>query len=171
MTDISTNARTDSFAYGSGHIQPNRAMDPGLVYDLSNDDYLNFLCSIGYNETLIGPFLDEGHHYKCQHKASLRYFNYPSISEPHLKAGTAVTFKRKVTNVGPPGTYSVSVRHPTGASVTVHPMSLTFQRAGQEKSFKVTIRGEYASDGVAFGGMSWSDGKRYVRSPVAVHVY
>lgn len=31
------------FTYGSGHIQPNRAMDPGLVYDLSIYDFLDFL--------------------------------------------------------------------------------------------------------------------------------
>ncbi|WP_216668117.1 hypothetical protein, partial [Proteus mirabilis] len=41
------------FNYGNGHIRPNRAMDPGLVYDLTTKDYLNFLCSLGYNETQI----------------------------------------------------------------------------------------------------------------------
>ncbi|KAL0398923.1 UNVERIFIED_CONTAM: Subtilisin-like protease SBT5.4 [Sesamum radiatum] len=35
------------FAYGSGHIRPNRAVDPGLVYDLSVNDYLDFLCGSG----------------------------------------------------------------------------------------------------------------------------
>lgn len=39
------------FAYGAGHIQPEHAMDPGLVYDLNIADYLNFLCAHGYNHT------------------------------------------------------------------------------------------------------------------------
>ncbi|XLR11735.1 hypothetical protein HN51_048472 [Arachis hypogaea] len=35
------------YAYGFSHVRPNRAMDPGLVYDTTIDDYLNFLCAIG----------------------------------------------------------------------------------------------------------------------------
>ncbi|MCI15153.1 subtilisin-like protease-like, partial [Trifolium medium] len=31
------------FAYGSGHIQPDLAIDPGLIYDLNVVDYLNLL--------------------------------------------------------------------------------------------------------------------------------
>ncbi|MBA0701336.1 hypothetical protein Goari_022681, partial [Gossypium aridum] len=51
------------FSYGSGHIQPNLAMNPGLVYDLSTKDYLNFLCTLGYNDTLISAFSQDN--YKC----------------------------------------------------------------------------------------------------------
>ncbi|KAG0499936.1 hypothetical protein HPP92_000008 [Vanilla planifolia] len=35
------------FAYGSGHIQPDLAVEPGLVYDMDVGDYLTFLCSYG----------------------------------------------------------------------------------------------------------------------------
>ncbi|RVX08338.1 Subtilisin-like protease SBT5.3 [Vitis vinifera] len=34
------------FSYGAGHVRPNRAMNPGLVYDLNVNDYLNFLCAL-----------------------------------------------------------------------------------------------------------------------------
>ena len=44
------------FSYCSGHIRLNRAMDPGLIYDLTVNDYLDFLCAIGYNQTMIEPF-------------------------------------------------------------------------------------------------------------------
>jgi hypothetical protein len=43
--------------YGAGHIWPCRAMDPGLVYDLTTKDYVNFLCSIGYNSTQLSLFI------------------------------------------------------------------------------------------------------------------
>ncbi|XP_004296128.1 PREDICTED: subtilisin-like protease-like [Fragaria vesca subsp. vesca] len=39
----STKEPATPFAYGAGHVNPNRAADPGLVYDLTTNDYLNFL--------------------------------------------------------------------------------------------------------------------------------
>lgn len=33
------------FAYDAGHVHPNLAADPGLVYELTVNDYLNFLCA------------------------------------------------------------------------------------------------------------------------------
>ncbi|KAK4364326.1 hypothetical protein RND71_015684 [Anisodus tanguticus] len=44
------------FASGSGHIRPNLAADPGLVYDLGVNDYLNFLCASGYDSQAIHTF-------------------------------------------------------------------------------------------------------------------
>ncbi|XP_030945814.1 cucumisin-like [Quercus lobata] len=41
------------FAYGSGHINPLQAVDPGLVYDAYEADYINFLCMQGYNTTTL----------------------------------------------------------------------------------------------------------------------
>ncbi|XP_023520263.1 subtilisin-like protease SBT5.4 [Cucurbita pepo subsp. pepo] len=46
------------FIYGSGHIRPTGAMDPGLVYDLSPNDYLEFLCASGYKEKNLRVFAE-----------------------------------------------------------------------------------------------------------------
>ena len=35
------------FDYGTGHIVPNAANDPGLVYELTDDEYDAFSCAIG----------------------------------------------------------------------------------------------------------------------------
>lgn len=164
MHEAST-AKGTPFSYGSGHIRPNRAMDPGLVYDLTTNDYLDFLCALGYNQTMIKLFSEEP--YKCPKNASVLNLNYPSITVPKLSGSVSVT--RKVKNVGHHGTYTVLVREPVGVSVSVEPKSLEFGFPGEEKSFCVTLKDKgYGLKGYFFGGLTWSDGKHYVRSPIVV---
>lgn len=156
------------FAYGAGHIQPNRACDPGLVYDLTTNDYLNFLCARGYNETLLKIFSDKPH--KCPKSFTLANFNYPSIVVPNL-GSKSVIVSRKVKNVGTPGTYTASVKAPTGVSVSVKPKSLKFDKIGEEKKFNIVLKPKgvrKSAKGYVFGQLKWSDGKHYVRSPIVV---
>ncbi|KAL0362542.1 UNVERIFIED_CONTAM: Subtilisin-like protease SBT5.3 [Sesamum calycinum] len=153
--------------YGGGHVQPNRAMDPGLVYDLAENDYLNFLCALGYNQTQIQLFSEEP--YTCPQPIRLIDLNYPSITVPNLSGSVTVT--RKVKNVGSPGTYRARVHSPRGISVHVEPDSLTFERAGEEKGFRVTLQVKKPGGAVkdyVFGQLTWSDGRHYVRSPIVV---
>ncbi|KAI9159748.1 hypothetical protein LWI28_001538 [Acer negundo] len=155
------------FSYGGGHIRPNRAMDPGLVYDLSTNDYLDFLCSVGYNQTVIEPF--SGGTYECPSPANnILDFNYPSITVPKFSGSVTVT--RKLVNVGSPGTYAARVREPVGISVSVEPNILRYEKIGEEKSFKVTLKAKWpcAAKNYTFGGLTWTDGKHYVRSPIVV---
>lgn len=143
-------------------------MDPGLVYDLTENDYLNFLCALGYNKTQISLFSKKT--YTCPEYVGIANFNYPSITVPKLSGSIVVS--RTVRNVGSSGTYTARVRNPKGISVSVEPKSLKFTRVGEEKNFKVTIRvrkvGAAAKDYV-FGDLIWSDDKQHrVRSPIAV---
>ncbi|KAF2596179.1 hypothetical protein F2Q68_00011063 [Brassica cretica] len=158
--------KANSFNYGSGHIRPNRAGDPGLVYDLTVNDYLDFLCAVGYNQTMIKLF-SESPSYKCPKEASVVDLNYPSITVPNL-TGSSVTVTRKLKNVGSVGTYAANVREPHGVSVNVEPSVLKFDRVGQVKSFKMTLKPKWVAKDYAFGGLTWSDGKHYVRSPIVV---
>ncbi|KAJ6753299.1 PROPROTEIN CONVERTASE SUBTILISIN/KEXIN [Salix purpurea] len=155
------------FAYGAGHVNPNLAADPGLVYDTNVIDYLNFLCAHGYNSTFILEF--SGVPYKCPEKASLAEFNYPSIAVPDLNGPVTVT--RRVKNVGALGTYTVKVKAPPKVSVVVEPSSLEFKKAGEEKKFMVTFKP--VMDGMpkdyTFGHLTWSDSNgHHVKSPLVV---
>lgn len=158
--------RATPFSYGSGHVRPNRAMDPGLVYGLSPNDYLNFLCALGYNSSQIATF---SHPYKCPDTPiKIENLNYPSIAVPNLSGKVEIT--RRVKNVGTIGTYTVHVEAPRGVSVSVKPTKLEFSGLGTVKEFKVVLEaqkgiptGEYV-----FGSLVWSDGKHFVRSPIAV---
>jgi hypothetical protein len=117
------------FGYGAGHISPARAMNPGLVYDLGEADYLNFLCALGYNATVMAMF--NGAPYTCPGEAA-RYvtdLNYPSITVVNVTAAGA-TARRRVKNVGKPGTYKAFVNEPAGVSVTVTPSVLHFGARG-----------------------------------------
>ncbi|KAI3465933.1 hypothetical protein Pfo_022596 [Paulownia fortunei] len=154
------------FSYGGGHVQPNRAMDPGLVYDLAVTDYLNFLCALGYNQTQIQLFSDKP--FTCHEPISLINLNYPSITVPSLIGSVTVT--RKVKNVGSPGTYKARIHSPTGISVHIQPDTLKFVTIGEEKAFRLTLKARKSSAArdYVFGQLTWSDGKHYVRSPIVV---
>ncbi|KAE8726532.1 hypothetical protein F3Y22_tig00006666pilonHSYRG00105 [Hibiscus syriacus] len=106
------------FSYGAGHVQPNHA------YDLAATDYLKFLCTLGYNETLISLFSPKPN--KCRGSINLSNFNYPSITIPRLVRSITVT--RTVKNIGSPGTYITHVRKPIGISVYMKPTKLKFKK-------------------------------------------
>ncbi|KAJ4976045.1 hypothetical protein NE237_001151 [Protea cynaroides] len=153
----SSNQRATPFSYGAGHVQPNRAMDPGLVYDLTTSDYLYFLCAIGYNGSQTRYFSYFGLPYRCPKYVSLKDFNYPSITVSSL-SGT-VTVGRKLKNVGSPATYKAKVHAPKGISVSVEPETLTFDSVGQEKNFKLTLKTKRAgaAKDYVFGQLKWEN--------------
>ncbi|GKV37411.1 hypothetical protein SLEP1_g45444 [Rubroshorea leprosula] len=166
MKDYSTNNMATPLAYGAGDVRPNQAMDPGLVYDLTIDDYLNYLCGQGYNTSLLKKFTTKPH--ACPKSYSVKDFNYPSVSIPELSGQVSVT--RRVKNVGHPGTYSARIKPLAGVSVSVRPKTLTFKKIGEEKEFVITFnstnKGE--SGDFVFGQLVWSDGKHNVSSPIVI---
>ncbi|KAL9397931.1 hypothetical protein Peur_006892 [Populus x canadensis] len=56
MVDGRDGLEATPFSYGSGHIRPNRAQDPGLVSDLSINDYLDFLASFATKQKCFGRY-------------------------------------------------------------------------------------------------------------------
>ncbi|KAE8659119.1 UDP-glucuronate:xylan alpha-glucuronosyltransferase 2-like [Hibiscus syriacus] len=62
--------------YGAGHISPNKAMDPGLIYDIDWQGYVDFLCGLGYNDTEMKAILRQSQ-WNCSQEGT--DLNYPSF--------------------------------------------------------------------------------------------
>lgn len=171
MKKLDVNSKTTPFDYGAGHIQPNRAADPGLVYDLTVEDHLNFLCAIGYDQKQIK--LVSNVSYVCPKNANVHNYNYPSITVNNITAtadgGKAVTVSRTLKNVGASGSnYTARIRLPAGVSVTVEPKILRFKKTGDVRSFKLKVEAKKSLKTYVFGELIWSDRYHHVRSPIVV---
>jgi subtilisin family serine protease len=151
------------FRQGAGHIAPNTAADPGLVYDSGINDWFAFLCG---TTTGIGPAI-------CSGLAGAGYSLDPSdLNVPSIAIGDlpgVQTVKRTVTNVGRrAATYTPTVTGLAGFSADVQPASLTI-RPGGSASFTITIARTSAPPNAYTGGqLTWSDGRHEVRTPMVV---
>ncbi|KAG2663811.1 hypothetical protein I3760_16G050300 [Carya illinoinensis] len=161
------------FSYGSGHINPSKAIDPGLVYDSSEADYIDFLCKQGYNNTTIGLITGDNSSF-CTTTGPKRAWglNYPSFSLP-VEDGSPIkaVFTRTVTNVGRPNsTYTLSFHMPPPITVVVKPSILSFSATGEKKKFRVKVHGpKVAQQPITSGEIIWTDGVHVVRSPLVVY--
>jgi hypothetical protein len=146
----------DPFDFGGGHINPERAVDPGLVYDVDVKEYNKFFnCTMGLSDGCESYQLN---------------LNLPSIAVPDLK--NQVTVWRTVTNVGPvEATYRAVVEAPAGVVVSVEPSVISFSAGGSRNvAFSLTITAKQrVQGGYTFGSLTWSDQSAYsVRIPIAV---
>ncbi|KAK9927380.1 hypothetical protein M0R45_024565 [Rubus argutus] len=158
----------DILATGAGHVNPSKATDPGLVYDIQPDDYIPYLCGLGYKDSEVSILVHRP--ITCSKVSSIPEgeLNYPSFS---VKLGPSQTFTRTVTNVGAPySSYSVKVNAPQGVSVTVKPSTLYFTKVNQKASYSVTFSPTSGGKAGAFtqGFITWASTKHVVRSPVSV---
>lgn len=152
------------FDFGSGHLDANPANDPGLVFDMTDDDYDAYSCSIE------SPAIDPA---RCTSLGGSGFgltpadTNLPSIAISRLASVRTVT--RRVTNVGETAeTYTASVVAPAGIGVQVSPASLSVS-PGQTASFDVTFTFQNgALDLWRFGTLSWIGPEHSVRMPLAI---
>lgn len=177
MTDEATGNSSTPYDFGAGHLNLGRALDPGLVYDITNNDYVNFLCGIGYGPKVIQVITRTPASCPVR-KPSPENLNYPSFVAMFPVGSTGVaskTFIRTVTNVGSANAvYRVSVEAPaSGVTVTVKPSRLVFSEAVKKRSYVVIVAGntrnlKMGQSGAVFGSLTWTDGKHVVRSPIVV---
>jgi hypothetical protein len=154
---------TNPLDRGSGHISPNRAIDPGLVYANAYRDHAAYLCG-----TLSPPFSQaECAGYAAAGLSSAATaLNLPSVALAEFITGDVV--KRRVTNLGSPSTYSASIVAPQDVGIAVDPATLVLG-TGESAEFSLRFTStSTAFDLWDFGQLTWSDGKHSVVSPIAV---
>ncbi|TXG51022.1 hypothetical protein EZV62_023546 [Acer yangbiense] len=159
----------DVFATGAGHVNPSRANAPGLIYDIQPDDYIPYLCGLGYKDEEVGILVHRP--VMCSKIMSIPegQLNYPSFS---VTLGPSQTFTRTVTNVGWGNTsYYAMVVAPQGVEVRVKPSRLYFSNVNQKATYSVTFSrtgSGYKMGEFAQGYIKWVSTKYTVRSPISV---
>ncbi|KAE8672470.1 hypothetical protein F3Y22_tig00111841pilonHSYRG00298 [Hibiscus syriacus] len=58
------------FATGAGHVNPCRADNPGFIYDIQPDDYILYLCGLGYKDEEVGKIAHRS--IKCSEEPRIR---------------------------------------------------------------------------------------------------
>lgn len=152
-------------------MNPNKAMNPGLVYDIGLQDYVDFICGLNYTSDQI-KMITRQSNCTCT-KANLD-LNYPSfIVILNNTNSTTSRFSRVLTNVvDGPSVYRAVVNAPTGMRVVVEPETLKFEGKNSRQGFEVSVEIDMArtdSDYIGnYGYLSWYEvgGKHVVRSPI-----
>lgn len=152
------------FRQGAGHVRPNSAADPGLVYNSGWNDWLAFICSKqpqGLETTVCNPLWSAGYFTDASD------FNAPSIAIGDL-AGIQ-TVKRTVTSVSARETYTFSYSGLAGITVSPSVTSFTIN-PGASQSYNVTFTTAGAALNTYVGGyITWTgDRGHVVRIPVVI---
>ncbi|KAF9599983.1 hypothetical protein IFM89_002018 [Coptis chinensis] len=173
IIDASSRTSGTPLDFGAGHVNPNKALDPGLVYDIQVEDYINFLCALNYTGQQI-KVITRRSNYACD-QANMD-LNYPSFIVVHKgKNTTSYTFKRVLTSVvDSESIYSATIWAPSGMKIVVEPTTLTFGSKYSKAEFTIKVEvdvGGYGSKSgllEKYGYLSWNEvnGKHVVRSPI-----
>lgn len=175
------------FAYGSGRLDATKVLDPGLIYETQQQDYIDYMCKQGYNTEKLRSHVGI-HEINCSEtkidnkNADL---NYPTMSaQVKLNTTFSEVFYRTVTNVGDRNsTYLGEIKSQDETkfkgNITVEPKRLHFSELGETKTFTVNVTGisepnsKYSNETfmVANTWLTWTemDGSRQVRSPIVIY--
>ena len=161
---------------GAGQVNPNKALNPGLIYNASAEDYVQLICAMGFPKKEIRKITRSS--YKCLNPSL--DLNYPSFiayfnGEDSAPDELVQVFHRTVTNVGEGrSSYTAKLTPLKGLKVKVEPKILAFKSKYEKLSYNLTLEGpKYMKEFVVNGHLSWvSDGGKYVvRSPIiATHM-
>ena len=144
------------FRQGAGHVRPNNAADPGLVFDSGFNDWLNFICG-----TQPGSF--------CSAFTPIdpSNLNVASIAIGDLAGSQTVT--RTVKNVGSSAaTYNFSYTGLVGFTVSASPSSFTLAKGASQTITFTFTRTTAALNAYTGGQFRWTDGTHTVRIPVVL---
>ncbi|KAE9608186.1 hypothetical protein Lal_00003513 [Lupinus albus] len=169
LHEASVGAISTPWDHGAGHVDPQKALSPGLVYDASANDYITFLCSLNYSLKHV-QVIAQDPNINCSRKFSdPGHLNYPSFSILFARKKRVVRYTRTLMNVGDANSvYNVTVEGPPAVSITVKPDKLVFQKVLEKKRYTVTfVSRKRDAIKATFGSITWSNSQHQVRSPIA----
>jgi subtilisin family serine protease len=166
------NDMVGEFAYGSGIVNPQQAIHPGLIYDITKQDYTQMLCNFGYNDAKIEQISGEKSScYGASNKNLVKDINYPALVillRPHKRFN--VNIHRTVTNVGSPNSsYTATIIPIPNIKIKVVPKLLSFKSLHEKQTFVVIVTEGAKSNQTLFSSsLVWSDGIHNVKSPIII---
>uniref|UniRef100_A0A7I4FL70 Peptidase S8/S53 domain-containing protein n=1 Tax=Physcomitrium patens TaxID=3218 RepID=A0A7I4FL70_PHYPA len=109
----------NAFDFGNGFVDATTALNPGLIFDATYDDYIKFLCA---ERLLSSASVFAITSATCPPVPGLSSdLNLPSITIGNLTRSRLVP--RVVTNVGPLETYTAVITQPPDVEVVVNPLT------------------------------------------------
>jgi len=172
ITTVSGSVATP-YDIGAGEASRSLALNPGLVYETNTADYLQYLCSVGYDKSKIKLISNTvPNDFSCPTNSSsesVSQMNYPSIAVSNIKENEIKKVTRTVTNVEQEdATYTASIKAPVGLEVQVTPNKLVFTNNSKKLSYEVSFKASSKPKEDLFGSITWTNGKYKVRSPFVV---
>ncbi|WP_158299723.1 S8 family serine peptidase [Glycomyces paridis] len=153
------------FDFGAGHADGAGMLDPGLVYESTPVEWIQYICGTPEAYKIQS---------NCDALGSMEpsQLNYPSITVAELTGSYDVS--RTVTNVSDKkATYKADITAPAGFEVSVDVEQFTL-KPGESATYTLTVtRTDAAFGDWAFGDITWVEKKgtrtvHEVRSPIVV---
>ncbi|CAL1401225.1 unnamed protein product [Linum trigynum] len=160
----------DMFDMGSGHVNPAGASNPGLIYDILPDDYVPYLCGLGYSNAQVSTIVQKKVECSLNQTISEAQLNYPSFV---LQLGSRPqTYTRTITNVGRANSvYKAEVYAPEGVGVEVNPKEIVFGQLSERASYSVTFSVKNVTNQRFMqGSLFWVADGYSVKSPFGIIV-
>ncbi|XP_022881111.1 subtilisin-like protease SBT2.5 isoform X2 [Olea europaea var. sylvestris] len=156
------------FDFGAGFINPSKAIDPGLIFDIYFKHYVQFLCTVpGVDDMSVRRAVGVG----CPSKKTewCSDLNTASVTVSNLVGSRKVT--RRVTNVGElVEKYTVLVREPFGVNITVTPQSFKIS-VNASRHITLFLVATQMTNAYTFGEMMLEGNNNHVvRVPISVYV-
>ncbi|KAG5516017.1 hypothetical protein RHGRI_036907 [Rhododendron griersonianum] len=133
------------FDMGNGFVNSTASLDPGLIFDLSYDDYMSFLCGINGSAPVVLNYTGQSCGVSTISGIDL---NLPSITIAKLNQSRVV--QRTVTNIAENETYSIGWSAPYGVSLKVSPTSFSIAK-GDRMVLTVSVNATMNSTVASYG--------------------
>ncbi|XP_020256200.1 subtilisin-like protease SBT2.3 isoform X3 [Asparagus officinalis] len=153
--DLSQSPATP-FDMGSGFVNATAALDPGLIFDLSFDDFFSFLCGINGSAPVVLNYTGLSCNVSNMNGSDL---NLPSITVAVLNQSRTIT--RTVTNIANDEIYGVSWSPPYGVSVSITPKKFSIA-SGQMQNLTVVLNATLNNSSPSYGRVGLYGSKGHV---------